>query len=229
MKRLILLIAMLPLLGVLHAQEQVSIKDFLSRKEAKRKPYQIKGAFQEMVSVEDCVFSIRDGNDSLLVGLPRNRVLLFWSMNVLPGDTLTVLGERGKLHMKGRKAVVGIPSAGILSHVVGDRQKYYSEIKDQPPSFMGGGTNFFTSWVDDHLCYPPESKESGSQGTVVLSFTLETDGSMGAVFVLQTSGDRALDREAVRVVSRSPAWSPGIMDGRPIRVTYTFPVIFKLY
>jgi TonB family protein len=149
-------------------------------------------------------------------------------MNVLPGDTLTILGERGKVYMRGRKPKVGLPSAGILSHVASDRQEYNTEIKNQSPSFMGGGNNHFSSWVNDHLRYPPESQKIGSQGKVVLSFTLETDGRMGSVYVLQTSGDRALDREAVRVVSSSPAWSPGIKDGRPVRVTYAFPVIFQL-
>jgi protein TonB len=40
--------------------------------------------------------------------------------------------------------------------------------------------------------------------------------------------DPALDAEAVRVVSSSPRWTPGYMGGKPVRVTYTFPVIFQL-
>jgi hypothetical protein len=77
MKRILLITMLLPFLGVLHAQERVSVKEFMSRKDAKRKLYQVKGAFQGMVGVEDCVFSIRDGKDSLLVGLPDNRILVF--------------------------------------------------------------------------------------------------------------------------------------------------------
>ena len=35
-----------------------------------------------------------------------------------------------------------------------------------------------------------------------------------------------LDAEAVRVVIKSPKWKPGKKDGRPVRVSYTMPVMF---
>ena len=38
----------------------------------------------------------------------------------------------------------------------------------------------------------------------------------------------SLDAEAVRVVKSAPKWKPGIKDGKPVRVTYTLPVIFVL-
>ena len=37
-----------------------------------------------------------------------------------------------------------------------------------------------------------------------------------------------LDAEALRVVSASPDWTPGYVKGEPVKVTYTFPVIFQL-
>lgn len=40
--------------------------------------------------------------------------------------------------------------------------------------------------------------------------------------------DPILDNEAVRVVEMSPEWTPGKSDGKPVSVSYTFPVIFKL-
>ena len=38
----------------------------------------------------------------------------------------------------------------------------------------------------------------------------------------------SLDEEAVRVIKSSPAWTPGTQRGRPVRVIYVFPVVFKL-
>ena len=35
-----------------------------------------------------------------------------------------------------------------------------------------------------------------------------------------------LDAEAVRVVMKSPKWEPGKKDGKPVRVSYTMPVMF---
>ena len=44
----------------------------------------------------------------------------------------------------------------------------------------------------------------------------------------QIEGEVALDKEAVRVVSSSPKWTPGKQRERAVPVTYTFPVIFQL-
>ncbi|MBP9992186.1 MAG: energy transducer TonB, partial [Bacteroidales bacterium] len=62
---------------------------------------------------------------------------------------------------------------------------------------------------------------------VTLQFTVNTDGSVSNVIVLR-GVDASLDKEAVRIVSQSPKWTPGRQRERPVKVTYTFPVIFKL-
>jgi protein TonB len=77
------------------------------------------------------------------------------------------------------------------------------------------------------LVYPAEAKENGMQGRVVLQFVIEKDGSVADVKVLR-GAHPSLDAEAVRVVSLSPKWTPGKMNGKAVRVTYTFPVIFML-
>ena len=102
----------------------------------------------------------------------------------------------------------------------------YQKVEKQP-SFMGGGPNEFTKWVNQRLVYPEIAKENGVQGRVTLQFTIEKDGSVDNVEVFR-GVDPLLDKEAVRVVSSSPKWTPGMQDGRYVRVTYTFPVIFQL-
>jgi TonB family protein len=96
------------------------------------------------------------------------------------------------------------------------------------PSFQGGSANEFSKWVNQRLRYPEESKKNRSEGRVILKFLVDLDGSVCDVRVLRSSGDPLLDAEAVRVISMSPAWTPGKQKDRPVRVTYTFPVIFKL-
>lgn len=95
------------------------------------------------------------------------------------------------------------------------------------PSFKGGDANEFTKWVNARLEYPEIAKENGVQGRVTLQFTIDVDGTLYDVKVLR-GVDAALDKEAVRVVSKSPRWKPGIQRGRPVKVSYTFPVVFQL-
>ncbi len=101
------------------------------------------------------------------------------------------------------------------------------QMVEQKPSFMGGDANTFSKWVNERLVYPEIAKENGVQGRVTLQFTVNADGSVSNVKVLR-GVDSSLDKEAVRVVSQSPKWTPGKQRDRAVKVTYTFPVIFKL-
>ena len=101
------------------------------------------------------------------------------------------------------------------------------QLVEEKPSFNGGDANEFSKWVNQHLEYPEIAKENGVQGRVTLQFTVNPDGSVSNVKVLR-GVDSSLDKEAVRVVSQSPKWKPGKQRDRPVKVTYTFPVVFQL-
>lgn len=100
-------------------------------------------------------------------------------------------------------------------------------IVEEKPKFMGGDQNEFTKWVFKNIEYPEIAKENGVQGRVTLQFTVEPDGSVTKVVVVR-GVDSSLDKEAVRVVSSSPKWTPGKQRNKPVRVRFTFPVIFQL-
>ena len=96
------------------------------------------------------------------------------------------------------------------------------------PTFQGGeaGTSF-SKWVNENLKYPQAAKDAGVQGRVTLQFIVYPDGSVRDTKVLR-GAHPDLDAEALRVVSASPDWTPGYVNGEPVKVTYTFPVIFQL-
>ncbi|MBR4775291.1 MAG: TonB family protein [Bacteroidales bacterium] len=101
------------------------------------------------------------------------------------------------------------------------------QLVETKPSFNGGDANEFSKWVNSKLVYPEIAKENGVQGRVTLSFTVEADGRVTNVRVLK-GVDESLDKEAVRVVSSSPRWTPGKQRDRKVKVSYTFPVYFML-
>ena len=100
-------------------------------------------------------------------------------------------------------------------------------VVEEKPKFMGGDENEFTKWVFKNMTYPEIAKENNIQGRVILSFVVGPDGRVVDVKVLR-GVDPSLDKEAVRVVSMSPRWTPGKQRNKPVRVKYTFPVIFQL-
>ena len=108
------------------------------------------------------------------------------------------------------------PNAAIPFSVV--------EIK---PTFNDSDANEFSKWVSDQVKYPQDAIDQNIQGKVVLQFTVNKEGQVEDVQVLR-GVNKALDNEAVRVVSSSPKWEPGTQNGSPVNVKYTFPVVFRI-
>ena len=94
------------------------------------------------------------------------------------------------------------------------------------PTFNGGDANTFSRWVNQQLKYPESCKKEGISGRVTLSFTVSETGKVTDVKVLRGVHED-LDNEAIRVVSSSPDWTPGKVDGKPVAVSYNFPIIFQ--
>jgi len=94
------------------------------------------------------------------------------------------------------------------------------------PEFIGGD-EARQKFISDNLIYPDEAKEMAIEGTVVIDFTIEPDGSITNVVVFK-SVNKLLDAEAIRVTKLMPKWNPGTQDEEPVRVRFRMPVEFKL-
>jgi protein TonB len=99
-------------------------------------------------------------------------------------------------------------------------------IVEQQPEFPGGETALL-KYLSEHIKYPAFAQENGIQGRVTLSFTVEKDGSIANIEVMRSPADE-LSKEAVRVASSMPKWKPGKQRGKPVRVKYVLPVVFRL-
>ena len=100
-------------------------------------------------------------------------------------------------------------------------------VAEKMPSFMGGDLTTFRTWVQQRLKYPAIAQEYGISGQVILEFVVEKDGTLSNIVVLRTP-DNSLSEEAIRVLKTSPKWEPGLQRNKPVRVTYTLPVIFRI-
>ncbi len=82
-------------------------------------------------------------------------------------------------------------------------------------------------YISEHIRYPNLARQNGIEGLVVVSFVVETDGSVSTIKVLRDIGGDC-GEEAKRIVSRMPKWSPGRHNGKAVRVQFNLPVRFKL-
>jgi protein TonB len=76
--------------------------------------------------------------------------------------------------------------------------------------------------------YPDIARRQNLQGTVVLAFVVERDGSIQHVAVIESSGYAVLDEAAAGWIEKGGFHSPATLDGQPVRELLYFPVQFKL-
>jgi len=105
-------------------------------------------------------------------------------------------------------------------------QSYYT-IVEIMPTFMGGDKTAFGNYMSSRLNYPINAQEDGIQGTVYVSFVIDEFGLIRNPKILR-GVHPSLDYEALRAISSTPRWIPGMQNGRPVPVLITFPVIFIL-
>ena len=100
------------------------------------------------------------------------------------------------------------------------------EVVDQMPEYPGGDAALM-QFINKNIVYPSLSEEFGIEGRVLVSFIVETDGSLSDVKIVK-SLELLLDEEAKSIVSKMPKWKPGIQAGETVRVLYTLPINFRL-
>ncbi|MCB9080448.1 MAG: energy transducer TonB [Lewinellaceae bacterium] len=86
-------------------------------------------------------------------------------------------------------------------------------------------------YVFKHLKCPVIARENGIEGTAVVQFVIDTDGTVTDVSILKDIGG-GCGEEAARVINGmnedNIKWTPGRQRGRPVKVQFRLPVRFKL-
>ncbi|HPE57713.1 MAG TPA: energy transducer TonB [Bacteroidales bacterium] len=99
-------------------------------------------------------------------------------------------------------------------------------VVESMPGFPGGETAM-KRYLAENIQYPQMARESGIQGRVFVTFVVEKDGNVTDVRVLRGIGG-GCDEEAIRVIKNMPRWDPGKQRGKPVRVQFNMPIMFKL-
>lgn len=91
------------------------------------------------------------------------------------------------------------------------------------PTFKGN----LNKWLSENLRYPKDAVSRKEQGRVMVSFIVTDKGEVIKPEIVR-SVSPSLDKEALRVVSKMPAWNPGINGNKKVATRYTLPVKFSL-
>ena len=106
-----------------------------------------------------------------------------------------------------------------------EEQQIFQVVEEMPE--FPGGMGECMKFLGKNIKYPQISADNGVQGRVIVQFVVNKDGSIVDPVVVR-GVDPYLDKEALRVISMMPKWKPGKQRGKPVRVKYTVPVMFRL-
>lgn len=87
------------------------------------------------------------------------------------------------------------------------------------------------TFVQSRVRYPVLARESHIEGMVVISFTVEKDGTISDVTPVRELGGGGTEAalKAVNAITTEAArFQPGRQGGRPVRVRFNLPIRFKL-
>ena len=115
---------------------------------------------------------------------------------------------------------VGTGTAAVVEEV--DNQIYNTAGIEVKPDFPGGIGKFYT-FVSNNYQTP---EEEGLKGKVYVTFVVEKDGTLTDIKVIRDIG-YGTGKEAIRVLKKSPRWSPGVQNGKPVRVLYSLPITIQ--
>jgi len=94
----------------------------------------------------------------------------------------------------------------------------------RPPIFLESGGKYSIG-----IHYPLAAKENNIQGSVLIGFTIDSNGNVSNFKVKKSLG-YGCDEEALRVVKNvfNGDWLPGLLNGTPVVVQYEVPISFTL-
>lgn len=107
---------------------------------------------------------------------------------------------------------------------LGTKDAYYPYM--QMPKFKGGDERLFR-YLATKTKYPPKARKNGIEGTVLMQFIVQKDGTISNVRVLEGVHE-LLDEEAIRVISSMPKWKAGMQDGETVEVSFGLPLRFVI-
>lgn len=223
MKRVLLLLLALCVAVNGLAQQHLTVKEFLRLSPSDTTSYAVTGVVEKVRSSTSGSFYLKDATGTLLVyGLqdPAAPGRSFKQMDIVKGDTLTVLG---------RFTVYGgttpeMKDGRLLGKADGPEHNvsFYDRM-ERRPVFQGKegreGLAAFGRWVNARV------RHDAGKGLVTVSFVVGRNGRVQEVQVLRSTNP-ALNEEAMRVVKSSPKWKPALADGEPVRMPYKVDVVF---
>lgn len=122
---------------------------------------------------------------------------------------------------------VDVVTAGTIKKVEKDASESSAQkIPEKMPQFPGGEVALF-KFLAENVKYPESAVADNVEGRVVVRFIVSETGKVCDPEIVRSVRED-LDKAAIEVVNSLPDFIPGMTGNKPVAVSYTLPVNFKL-
>ena len=115
--------------------------------------------------------------------------------------------------------------ASRITEAAAQDEKIFTVVEEQPE--FNGGYDAMMEFIRENLRYPADARQQGVEGTVYVSFIVETDGRVTSSKIIRGIS-AACDNEVLRMMEIMPNWKPGRQSGQDVRVRFVLPIKFSL-
>ena len=102
----------------------------------------------------------------------------------------------------------------------------FKDLHNSPKPYFANPQVTLSAYLRTNLVYPDQAKQFEIQGTVTLSFVIETDGRASNIMVLNSVGG-GCDNEAIRLLQEL-VWTPGVKNDSLVRTRTTQDFTFQI-
>lgn len=122
--------------------------------------------------------------------------------------------------------LVEVKDAAALQQEWEERKKGDTLKRVEVEAEFKGGPAAWTKYIQKNIDIPDRARKLQAEGTVVVEFVVNKDGSIGSIKVVQ-SVEYSIDEEAAELIRKSPKWEPAIQDGKPVRAYRKQPLTIR--
>jgi protein TonB len=101
-----------------------------------------------------------------------------------------------------------------------DEEQFFIVVENMPQLIGGLGK------LQSQVTYPEMARRAGIEGRVTIQFIVNERGQVENPRVIRGIGG-GCDEEALEAVSKA-RFTPGLQRGRPVKVQYSLPIVFRL-
>lgn len=141
-----------------------------------------------------------------------------------PGETIPPRKATSKSDKKQGLDNIVVVSAGTIKKGDPDGKPVFSSVEEMP-QFPGGETALL-EFLRDNIRYPESEINNTGRHKVIVKFVIGPDGSVNDAEIIKGAAE-AFNNEALRVVGTLPKYIPGKVNGKPVSVYYTLPIVFS--